>query len=119
VSLSGGQRQRLSIARAFLHDAPILVMDEPTSALDAETEAALLRTLDELKQGRTTIIIAHRLSTIRGADKILVLEEGQVVECGTHAHLLSQNGLYARLYVTQFGRAPGPDAQEVTHAVGV
>jgi len=119
VSLSGGQRQRLSIARAFLHDAPILVMDEPTSALDAETEAALLRTLDQLKQGRTTIIIAHRLSTIRGADKILALEHGRIVESGSHAQLLSQNGLYARLYATQFGHVPGPKTQEVTGAVGV
>jgi ABC-type multidrug transport system fused ATPase/permease subunit len=119
VSLSGGQRQRLSIARAFLQDASILVMDEPTSALDAETEAALLQTLDQLKRGRTTIIIAHRLSTIRGADKILALDEGRIVESGSHALLLSQNGLYARLYVTQFGRASGPEAQEVTRAVGV
>jgi len=119
VSLSGGQRQRLSIARAFLQDAPILVMDEPTSALDAETEAALLRTLEQLKRGRTTIIIAHRLSTIRGADQILTLEDGRIVESGSHAQLLSQNGLYARLYATQFGLAPGPEAEEVPRAIGV
>jgi len=118
VSLSGGQRQRLSIARAFLQDAPILVMDEPTSALDAETEAALLRTLDQLKLGRTTIIIAHRLSTIRGADQILTIDDGRIVESGSHAQLLSQNALYARLYVTQFGRTPEPEAKEVTRAIG-
>jgi ATP-binding cassette subfamily B protein len=125
VSLSGGQRQRLSIARAFLQDAPILVMDEPTSALDAETEAALLHTLEQLKRGRTTIIIAHRLSTIRGADKIIVLEDGRIVESGAHAQLITQNGLYARLYATQFGYAPdagattAPARQEVTRAVGI
>jgi ABC-type multidrug transport system fused ATPase/permease subunit len=106
VSLSGGQRQRLSIARAFLQNAPVLIMDEPTSALDAETEAALLRTLEELKRGRTTIIIAHRLSTIRGADTILVLDEGQIVESGSHDELLIRHGRYARLYETQFGRGP-------------
>ena len=105
VSLSGGQRQRLSIARAFLQDAPILVMDEPTSALDAETEAALLRTLEQLKRGRTTIIIAHRLSTIRGADKILVLDQGRIVEAGSHERLLQQNGVYARFHAAQFGTA--------------
>jgi ATP-binding cassette subfamily B protein len=117
VSLSGGQRQRLSIARAFLQNAPILIMDEPTSALDAETEAALLRTLDALKRGRTTIIIAHRLSTIRGADQILALEEGRIVESGSHAQLLRHNGLYARLYVTQFGGASALEAERVSRAV--
>ncbi len=117
VSLSGGQRQRLSIARAFLQNAPILIMDEPTSALDAETEAALLRTLEELKRGRTTIIIAHRLSTIRGADTILAIEDGRIVESGSHAQLLRQNGLYARLYATQFGGQPELEAERVTRAV--
>jgi ABC-type multidrug transport system fused ATPase/permease subunit len=117
VSLSGGQRQRLSIARAFLQDAPVLVMDEPTSALDAETEAALLRTLEQLKRGRTTIIIAHRLSTIRGADTILVLEQGRIVESGSHERLLQRNGVYARFYVAQFGSAPGTSGEGVTHAV--
>ena len=118
VSLSGGQRQRLSIARAFLQDAPVLIMDEPTSALDAETEAALLRTLEELKRGRTTIIIAHRLSTIRGADKILVLDEGQVVESGSHDELLIRHGRYARLYETQFGRGPNDGPQPQKNAAG-
>jgi ATP-binding cassette, subfamily B, bacterial len=119
VSLSGGQRQRLSIARAFLQDAPILVMDEPTSALDAETEAALLRTLDQLKLGRTTIIIAHRLSTIRGADQILAIDDGRIVESGSHAQLLGHNGLYARLYVAQFGHVRAAEAEGVTRAVSV
>lgn len=106
VSLSGGQRQRLSIARAFLQNAPILIMDEPTSALDAQTESALLRTMEQLKRGRTTIIIAHRLSTIRDADTILVLDSGRIVESGSHDELLLHDGLYARLYATQFGLPP-------------
>jgi ATP-binding cassette, subfamily B, bacterial len=101
--LSGGQRQRLSIARAFLKDAPILIMDEPTSALDAGTEAALLEAMDRLKQGRTTIIIAHRLSTIRDADVIVVMQAGEVVETGSHEELLSRETLYSRLHHVQFG----------------
>lgn len=119
VSLSGGQRQRLSIARAFLQDAPILIMDEPTSALDAETESVLLRTLDELKRGRTTIIIAHRLSTIRGADKVLVMDDGRIIESGPHDQLLRQGGLYARLHATQFGTAFTSSTKEADHVVGV
>ncbi|HVB61633.1 MAG TPA: ABC transporter ATP-binding protein [Ktedonobacteraceae bacterium] len=103
VTLSGGQRQRLSIARAFLKDAPILILDEPTSALDAETEAQLLEALEHLKMGRTTLIIAHRLSTIRSADQIVVLQDGMVVEAGTHAELMHAEGLFQRLYDSQFG----------------
>ncbi len=98
VSLSGGQRQRLAIARAFLKDAPLLVMDEPTSALDGETEAYLLRSLAELSRGRTTIIIAHRLSTIRNADLVVVLEEGRKVQQGTHRELSEQPGVFRRLH---------------------
>ncbi|HEV8604723.1 MAG TPA: ABC transporter ATP-binding protein [Tepidisphaeraceae bacterium] len=103
ATLSGGQRQRISIARAFLKDAPLLIMDEPTSALDAETETHLLEALEQLKRGRTTIIIAHRLSTIRGADRIVVMARGAIVETGTHEELLAAEGLYATLHRMQFG----------------
>ena len=96
-TLSGGERQRLSIARAFLKDAPVLVLDEPTSALDARTEAMLLDALDRLMVGRITFVIAHRLSTIRRATRILVLDQGRIVERGTHAELLTEGGLYATL----------------------
>jgi ATP-binding cassette subfamily B protein/subfamily B ATP-binding cassette protein MsbA len=104
--LSGGQRQRLSIARAFLKDAPILILDEPTSALDAETEAMLLETLRRLMRGRTTLIIAHRLSTVRDADRIVVLAEGRIVESGTQADLLARGSVYARLHRLQFQSEP-------------
>ena len=102
VNLSGGQKQRLSIARAFLKDAPILILDEPTSALDASTEAELVLTLSELMRGRTTLIIAHRLSTIRGADRIMVFDQGRVVEAGSHAELIARDGgSYRELYEAQ------------------
>jgi ATP-binding cassette subfamily B protein len=100
-SLSGGQRQRISIARAFLKDAPILLLDEPTSALDSETELALRQSLDKLSQGRTTIVIAHRLATVVGADQILVLENGRIVEYGTHRDLIGRGASYARIYDLQ------------------
>jgi ATP-binding cassette subfamily B protein/subfamily B ATP-binding cassette protein MsbA len=103
TTLSGGEKQRLSIARAFVKDAPILVLDEPTSALDATTEGVLLDALGRLMVGRTTFIIAHRLSTIRNADRIIVLREGEIVEQGRHAELLAHGGLYTTLYRTQFG----------------
>ena len=99
--LSGGQRQRISIARAFLENAPILILDEPTSALDAETEAAVQKTLSKLQDGRTTIIIAHRLATIRSADTIAVLEHGAIKEFGTHEQLLADNSTYRQLVELQ------------------
>jgi ATP-binding cassette subfamily B protein len=99
--LSGGQKQRISIARIFLKDPPVLILDEATSALDSVTEARIQKTFDELAKGRTTVIIAHRLSTVRNADRIAVIEGGHIVELGSHAELLAQNGEYAALYRTQ------------------
>ncbi len=104
--LSGGQRQRLSIARALLRDAPILLLDEATSALDAESERLVQDALGRLMQGRTTIVIAHRLATIRAADRILVMDEGRIVEQGDHAALVAQDGLYAKLASLQFQDGP-------------
>lgn len=100
VKLSGGQKQRLSIARAFLKNPPVLVLDEATSALDNKTERLVQRSLDSLAQNRTTLIIAHRLSTIINADKIVVLQNGEIVEAGTHLELMEKEGVYKRLYET-------------------
>ena len=102
MTLSGGQRQRIAIARAILRDTPILLLDEATSALDAENETLVQTALDQLMQGRTTLVIAHRLATILECDRILVMEHGQIVESGTHESLVTSGGLYARLAQLQF-----------------
>jgi ATP-binding cassette subfamily B protein len=102
ITLSGGQRQRIAIARAILKNAPILLLDEATSALDAESETLVQKALDGLMQGRTTLVIAHRLATVLKADRILVMDQGRVVEEGTHQSLIRQGGIYAKLAKLQF-----------------
>jgi ATP-binding cassette subfamily B protein len=110
VKLSGGERQRVALARAFLADAPILILDEATSSLDVETEREVQAAMAELKQGRTTIVIAHRLSTVREADRILVFNQGRIVEQGKHAELINARGLYARLNAMSRGELLAEDA---------
>ena len=111
AKISGGERQRIAVARAFLRDAPILILDEPTSSIDSRTESVILDALDRLMEGRTTIVIAHRLSTLRSVDKILVLNEGRIVEQGTHDELLADGGLYKQLWEAQTGPERRPQAR--------
>ena len=109
VKLSGGQRQRIAIARVMLKNAPILVLDEATSALDSEVEAAIQENLDELMEGKTVIAIAHRLSTIARMDRLVVMDQGRIIESGTHAELIKSGGLYAELWARQSGGFIGVD----------
>ena len=102
TNISAGQKQLLTIARAYLSDRPILILDEATSNVDTRTELLIQQTMDELMKGRTAFVIAHRLSTIENADVILVVDNGHIVEQGKHAELLCQNGLYARIYNSQY-----------------
>ena len=101
IRLSGGERQRIAVARAFLKNAPVLILDEPTSSIDSRTEMVIVEALQRLMAGRTTFMIAHRLSTILHADQILVIEKGEVVERGTHDQLVELNGVYGHLYRIQ------------------
>jgi ATP-binding cassette subfamily B protein len=100
--LSGGEKQRIAIARVLLENPKILILDEATSHLDSRSEALIQEALEKVMEGRTSIVIAHRLSTVRAADQILVIDEGEIVERGTHASLVAADGLYASLYQTQF-----------------
>ena len=99
--LSGGQKQRIAIARIFLKNPPVLILDEATSALDSVTEARIQETFEKLSRGRTTIVIAHRLSTVKNADRIAVIEDGRIIELGSHKELMEKNGAYAQLVRTQ------------------
>ena len=117
MKLSGGQRQRVAIARVLLKDAPILLLDEATSALDSEVEAAIQASLKDLMQGKTVIAIAHRLSTIAALDRLVVMDQGRIVEQGTHQQLLARGGLYASLWSHQSGGFLGEDnPQELADA---
>jgi ATP-binding cassette subfamily B multidrug efflux pump len=112
VKLSGGQRQRVAIARVLLKDAPILILDEATSALDSEVEAAIQEQLVNLMSGKTVIAIAHRLSTIAAMDRLIIMEQGRIVQEGRHAELLRRGGIYADLWARQSGGFLAQDAAE-------
>jgi ABC-type multidrug transport system fused ATPase/permease subunit len=105
MGLSGGQKQRISIARALYRDPRILILDEATSALDAESERAIMGNMRDILRGRTAIVIAHRLHTVKHADRILVIDQGEIVEDGTHAQLIAKRGLYHSLFGQQFNQA--------------
>lgn len=105
TSISAGQKQLLTIARAMLQNAPMLILDEATSSVDTRTELLIQRAMDKLTENRTSFVIAHRLSTIKNADLILVMKDGDVIESGTHETLMQQNGFYAALYNSQFDQA--------------
>ncbi len=111
VALSEGEKQRVTIARALLRDAPILILDEPTSALDVATEALVMAGIERLMEGRTTFIIAHRLSTVRRCDRIVVLQAGGIVEQGSLAELLGRDGVFAGYYHSQFAPEQAPGAE--------
>jgi ATP-binding cassette subfamily B multidrug efflux pump len=113
VKLSGGQRQRIAIARVMLKDAPILLLDEATSALDSEVEQAIQASLYRLMEGKTVVAIAHRLSTIAAMDRLVVMDHGRIAETGTHAQLLAQGGIYARLWAHQSGGFLGEEAEDI------
>jgi ATP-binding cassette, subfamily B, multidrug efflux pump len=113
VKLSGGQRQRVAIARVMLKDAPILLLDEATSALDSEAEAAIQHSLYQLMEGKTVVAIAHRLSTIAAMDRLVVMDQGRIVEEGSHASLLAAGGIYARLWAHQSGGFLGEEVEAV------
>jgi len=112
VKLSGGQRQRVAIARVMLKDAPILLLDEATSALDSEVEVAIQASLYRLMEGKTVVAIAHRLSTIAAMDRLIVMDQGRIVEEGTHQTLLARGGIYARLWAHQSGGFLGEEADD-------
>ena len=114
VTLSGGQRQRLAIARTVLMDPPILILDDSTAAVDTRTESLIQKALAEVVKGRTTFVIAHRLSTVRSADLILVLDQGQIVEQGTHRELMARDGFYRRVYDLQLRPQEDPTPQTLS-----
>jgi ABC-type multidrug transport system fused ATPase/permease subunit len=110
AQISGGERQRICVARAFLRDAPILILDEPTSSIDSKTESVILDSLENLMEGRTSFMIAHRLSTVRHADQILVMNDGRIVERGTHDELVGLGGVYTQLHKAQTRERKRPPA---------